>query len=325
MTRGALLVTCVATLGCSNRGGHAGADTVPRASSASVRGGESVEVVTDCSPARRATGAVQVTADLTYATVAGRPLRLDLARPASGGPHPLVLLIHGGGWEGGSKSGMHDEMLELARRGYVTASVEYRLAHEPGGGFPAAVQDVRCAVRWLRANAGSYAIDAGRVAAMGVSAGGHLASMLGAAADVRALEGGCAPSAVPVSVNAVVSYAGPQDLRVRGPYTQEQARLVTGFLGVFPGDAPEVAALASPIAHVGAGAPPFLLVHGTEDDLVPVEHARRMAAALRAAGGRATVLELRGRGHEFVGLATSADPRVRCTTLAFLERWLRSS
>ena len=262
--------------------------------------------------------------DLTYITAAGRAQRLDLARPPSGGPHPLVLLIHGGGWEGGSKLGMRDEMLELARQGYVAASVDYRLAQGSRNAFPAAVQDVRCAVRWLRAHASSYGIDPRRVGAVGVSAGGHLASMLGAAAHVEALEGDCLPSAVPVGVSAVVTYAGPQDLRVRGLYTEEQARLVTGFLGVFPGDAPQVAALASPIAHVRPEAPPFLFVHGTEDDLVPVDHARTMAAALRAVGGRATFLELRGRGHEFVGLATSSDTRVRCTTLAFLKRWLAS-
>jgi dipeptidyl aminopeptidase/acylaminoacyl peptidase len=124
-------------------------------------------------------------------------------------------------------------------------------------------------------------------------------------------------------VQAVVSVAGPQDLRVDGPYTQEQARLVTNFLGAFPGDAPEVAARASPIAHVGPRAAPFLLVHGTGDALVPVAHARRMRDALRAAGAPATLVELRGVGHGFPALDDADRPVVGCTVFAFFDRWLR--
>jgi len=226
--------------------------------------------------------------DVPYVSRDGRALRLDVAWPATGAPVPLVVLLHGGGWSGGSRASLHDEMLAWARRGYAAATVEYRLTAAPRDVFPAAASDVACAVRFLRAHAGDYRIDGARV-------------------------------------QAVVSYAGPQDLRVNGPYTEEQARLVTNFLGVFPGDAPQRATLASPIAHVGAGDPPFLLVHGTRDDLVPVEHSRRMAAALRAVGTPATVLELQDVGHAFVGLATSDDARVRCTTAAFLARWLGAS
>jgi dipeptidyl aminopeptidase/acylaminoacyl peptidase len=132
----------------------------------------------------------------------------------------------------------------------------------------------------------------------------------------------CGAGEEDVRVQAVVSYAGPQDLRVNGPYTQEQADIVTNVLGVLPGDAPRAATLASPIAHVRAGDPPFLLVHGTNDGLVPVSHARRMAAALRQAGVPASVLELPGIGHGFVGLAASREPTVRCTVDTFLARWL---
>jgi len=126
-----------------------------------------------------------------------------------------------------------------------------------------------------------------------------------------------------VRVQAVVSYAGPQDLRVNGPYTQEQADIVTNFLGVFPGDDPAIATLASPIAHVRAGAPPFLLIHGTDDPLVPVSHPRRMATSLRQVGTPASLIELNGIGHGFVGLIASSDPNVRCTVDGFLQRWLR--
>jgi acetyl esterase/lipase len=301
----------------------------------SARGaGEAVAVVGRCAPPdRTASAAVQTQLGLPYASADGDTLRLDIARPAGRGPHPVVLLLHGGGWEGGDRGAMRAEARLLAARGYAAVSVSYRLTRAPHNVFPAAVQDVRCAVRWLRTRATSLDLDGGRIGALGFSAGAHLASMLGAAAEVPALDRGAAaclaatdaPDASDASpaVQAVVSVAGPQDLRVRGPYTPEQARLVTNFLGAFPGDAPGLAELASPIAHVGAQAAPFLLVHGTRDELVPVEHARRMRDALRGAGVPATVLELRGAGHEFPALDAPDRPEVGCTTLAFLERWLR--
>jgi dipeptidyl aminopeptidase/acylaminoacyl peptidase len=111
---------------------------------------------------------------------------------------------------------------------------------------------------------------------------------------------------------------------VNGPFTQEQADIVTNFLGVFPGDAPAIAQLASPIAHVRAGDPPFLMLHGTDDPLVPVDHPRRMARALREAGTPATVMELGRIGHGFVGMAASGDATIRCTVQSFLARWLKA-
>jgi acetyl esterase/lipase len=233
---------------------------------------------------------------------------------------------------------MHDAMRLFAARGYAAAAVSYRLTRAPRNVFPAAVRDVRCAVRWLRANAAALALDPARVGALGFSAGAHLASMLGVgatgeaegapAADAGCLAGpdaapGTPPGARAAAVQAVVSVAGPQDLRVDGPYTAEQARLVTNFLGAFPGDAPAAAERASPIAHVGSGAAPFLLVHGTRDDLVPIAHARRMRAALRAAGVPATLVELGGVGHSFPALGAGDRRGVGCTTFAFFDRWLR--
>jgi acetyl esterase/lipase len=218
-------------------------------------------------------------------------------------------------------------MRAFAGRGYTAATVEYRLTQGRRNVFPAAIADVRCALRTLRRRAADYHIAPDRVAAVGYSAGGHLASLLGAGADVRGLDGDCGvaePNGADddIRVQAVVAYAAPQDLRVNGPYTREQAELVTNFLGVFPGNDLSVATLASPIAHASAGDPPFLLVHGVDDELVPVSHARRMAAALRQVGTPASVLELRGVGHSFVGLAASDIARVRCTVHAFLARWL---
>ena len=305
--------------------------THPGASGGAARAGESVERVERCAPSAPDAAAVRVQTDLAYALAGGDTLRLDLATPPGRGPHPVVVLLHGGGWEGGDRRAMHDLLGLLAARGYAAATVGYRLTAAPRNVFPAAVQDVRCAVRWLRGRADGFDLDPDRVGVLGFSAGAHLASMLGVAAHVGALD--AAPSSrdgaaclgdagASPAVQAVVSVAGPQDLRVNGPYTAEQARLVTNFLGVFPGDAPDVAALASPILHVSERAAPFLLVHGTRDDLVPVEHARRMRDALRSAGVPASLLELREAGHGFPALHGPDDP-VGCTTFAFLDRWLR--
>jgi acetyl esterase/lipase len=287
--------------------------------------GEAVTPVASCAADAAATAAVRTATDVPYVERGGRALRLDVAWPEGGAPAPLVVLLHGGGWSAGSRASLHDEMRAWARRGYAAATVEYRLTQAPRDVFPAAPADVACAVRFLRARAASYGIDPARVAAAGFSAGAHLASLLGTAAGAADIEAACGDAAVDAAsarLQAVVSYAGPQDLRVNGPYTQEQAQLVTNFLGAFPGDAPQRAALASPITHVSAGDPPFLLVHGARDALVPVEHSRRMAGALQRVGTPATLLELRGLGHAFVGLATSDDARVRCTSEAFLARWL---
>ena len=311
----ALALTLLACSRSSNDGGTLETTSEPQA----------VTAVSRCAEPVIAASAVREASDVTYVTRGTQRLHFDVAWSDAGAPAPLVLLLHGGSWSAGSPASLRDEMLALARRGYTAATVEYRLTQAPHDVFPAAIADVRCALRVLRRRASDYHIAPDRVAVMGYSAGGHLASLLGVAPDVRELdEPGCDASDGDARVRAVVSYAGPQDLRVNGPYTQEQADIVTNFLGVFPGDAPALAQLASPIAHVSAGDPPFLMLHGTDDPLVPVDHPRRMARALRAVGTPASVMELGDIGHGFVGMIASSDATVRCTVDAFLARWVRA-
>ena len=260
--------------------------------------------------------------DLAYAVMDGQPQRLDVARPRQGGPHPLVVLIHGGGWSGGDKSAYDAAMRLLAGQGYAAAWVNYRLASAPRNTFPAAVEDVRCAVRWLRSHADEYGIDPNRVAALGSSAGGHLAAMLGTAADVAGLDGRCPLREFSPAVSPVAAFAGPHDIRTAGALDSGQRSMVENFLGVRPEADPERALFASPAVHASAGDPPFLLVHGTADDVVPIR--RSMRDTLRAAGVPATLVELPGVGHSFPEL--SGDPRFRvstCTTLAILRERLR--
>lgn len=287
--------------------------------------GESVALTRDCTVPRPAPpGAVEVVRDATYAVMNGQPQRLDLARPRGGGSHPLVVLIHGGGWSGGDKSSYHSAMLLLAAQGYAAASVNYRLAAAPRNVFPAAVEDVRCAVRWLRSHAGVYGIDPSRIAAMGSSAGAHLASMLGTAAEVEGLDGACPLREVSPAVSAVVAISGPHDIRAADALDPSQRWMTENFLGMAPEADPVRALLASPAVHAHAGAPPFLLIHGTADDVVPIRQSRWMRDTLRAAGVPATLVELPGVGHSYPEFSEEARFRVStCTTLAFLRERLR--
>ena len=314
-----VIATGAVVLGAGCTG--AGSEASP-APSDGAWGGHSVDVAASCTMPEPV--ATHTERDVQYATT-DPAQRMDLAWPTTPGPHPMVILLHGGSWTGGSRTAMHDDMMTLAGQGYVAASASYRLTTNGRHRFPAAVQDVRCAVRWLRTNAHRFGGDPDRVGAIGFSAGGHLASMLGTASDVSGLDQSCGGAGGSAGVQAVVSHAGPQDLRVVGTYTDEQASIVTEFLGAFPGEAPELAALASPIVHVTRGDAAFLLVHGTRDGLVPYAHARRMRDTLRAAGVPATVLTLRGQGHVHLPIRSSRDARVGCTTLAFLSRWLGAS
>ena len=285
---------------------------------------ESVAVVSSCAvPTPADPRTVHLATGITYNTIAGQNLRLDVAWPASPGRHPLVVVVHGGGWQRESRTDMRDVMLVLAGQGYTAASVDYRLVAPPRNRFPAAVSDVRCATRWLRAHAAQYAIDAGRVAALGRSAGGHLVSMLGTAAADPSLDGPCPAAAMPANVSAVVSYYGLEDLRHSQGWRSDVLGLLRDFLGAVPERVPARAAAASPITHIRAGDPPFLLLHGTADAVVPIAQSRAMYSALQAQGVPATLVEIPGAGHAFAEF--DADPVVQppsSTTLAFLHAQL---
>lgn len=243
--------------------------------------------------------------DLVYNTPPGfRPLRLDLYRQTAGGdPRPLVVYIHGGGWQSGHTrhSGAFENwpavLASLARRGYVVASVEYRLSGEAK--FPAAIHDVKNALEWLRANASKYAIDPGMVVVWGGSAGGQLAALAAMSCGVQALAPeSSADSSQSDRVQGLVAWYGVFDL---GSIPERGDSPLARYLGCAPATCAESAALASAITHIDAKDPPVLLIHGELDKVVPVSQSRAFERALTAKGVAVELVVIPGVDHSFIG------------------------
>jgi acetyl esterase/lipase len=247
-------------------------------------------------------------ADLTYCAKTG--LQLDLAYPQERkGPSPAVVVIHGGSWQemGGNRKTCLPIAFQLAGQGFVVATVSYRKASDAP--FPAQIHDVKCAVRWLRAQAGNYGIDPDRIAAVGYSSGGHLACLLGTTANNPSLEGDLGQGGQSSRVQAVVNCYGPTDLArlydscENGPCLPLQKAVGTSVLRKLLGGTPKSAAdsyaQASPLTHVGKHAAPTLLIHGTADEQVPFAQSQRFAAALKKAGVEVELLAFEKAGHAF--------------------------
>jgi len=231
---------------------------------------------------RKRPGAV-VARDLTYGTAGATELKLDLAMPKEGsGPFPAIVFLHGEGWRAGNRRQMSHFIEGVARMGYVGVTVEYRLV--PAARFPAQVEDCKAALRWLRANAGKYRVDPGRIGVVGFSAGGHLAAMLGVTGE---------------NVQAVVSFFGPTDFSTRDWPRDLEREVIVPFLGGSFADIPAVYERASPISHVTKDSAPFLLFHGSEDELVSVDQSKRLAERLKSFGVPVRLVVLEGEKHGF--------------------------
>lgn len=207
-------------------------------------------------------------------------LPADLYVPKGNGPWPAVVLIYGGSWgTSDHRRQMRRHARELATRGYAVMNISYRGA--PDYRYPSQVEDVREAVKWLRAHAEGYRVDPKRVAVYGFSSGGHLAAM------AATLDG--PPE---VRVQAAVIESGPSDLTLF-----QTGEILPQFLGVNYSENPAFYYDASPVAHVTRDDPPFFIFHGTGDKTVPPEHATRLDAALTKAGVRHQLRWVEGRGH----------------------------
>ena len=263
--------------------------------------------------------------NVPFALIAGyRILRLDLHLPEPAGPHPVVVYASGGAFKFSLKH--HGPWKFLPAAGYAVASIEYRVSGEAR--YPAALADVKAAIRWVRANAQTYGLDPRRVAGWGSSAGGHLMAMAGLTNDRPDFEGDVGEELAHSSrLAGVIDHYGPSDFLALAEDTNHipgVVELAGGpnspealFLGFAPQDRPKLAAAASPISYVSAAAPPFLIVHGDGDTRVGVGQSRRFYEALRAAGADVSMEIVPGANH--AGPEFDAE-KVHELTLEFLRR-----
>jgi acetyl esterase/lipase len=255
---------------------------------------------------------VEVRPNIVYQVTHGRSVKLDLYRPSGPPPPegwPAILALHGGGWRGGSRCEYGRSLANLAARGYVVASADYTLSRPGQPSWPANLDDVRAAVRWLRTSAESLHIDRQRIAALGSSAGGHLAELLGtrrADPDER--------------VGAVIALYAPADLVTLEGAVRDPGGPIDLMLGGQFGRVPDKYRDASPAQQVTTDSPPMLLFHGKDDWLVPPAQSEEMARALRRAGVPCRLAVLDGAGHGF-GLRVGTRDLAQ-EILAFLdEAW----
>jgi acetyl esterase/lipase len=296
-------------------------------------------VLEDRYPERRIAfpGGVTGLPDLTYSTLSGfRPLTLDLYLPASppSGGAPVIIYVHGGGWTSGHTrhSGAFENwpgvLASLAGRGYVVASLNYRLSAEAPS--PAAEQDIKSAVRWLRANAARFSVDKRRIGIWGGSAGGQLAALAGTSCGVSALEPPAADAKAPVEsdcVQAVVTWYGVFDF---APLAKNAVAPppVARYLGCDAGAcSDDMIALASAVSYVDRTDPPFLLIHGALDKTVAASQSEKFHAALQASAVKSQLLILPDVDHSFVGstheLTRDASLRALRATIEFFDATLR--
>jgi acetyl esterase len=260
-------------------------------------------------PADAAQRGVTVKNDVTFRTVDGEQLQLDVYQPAKQGKdRPAVVVVHGGAWTIGDKSWFAQQANQLAGRGFVAFSVNYRLA--PAHPYPAAVEDVEAAVEWVRKHAKEYGVDPARIGALGGSAGGHLVGLLAA--------GGSGSLAKGHRVAAAVSWSGPMDFVSLAPAAGTNAgSSFRTFLGCPPDACPDTYAAASPVTHVDKSDAPVLIVNST-NELVPLSQAEAMKAALDKAGVANQAIILPGTAH-----SRAYSNQVWDQTVAFLENYLK--
>lgn len=205
--------------------------------------------------------------DVVYAQYGDRKLHVDLFAPKAGaGPFPAIVFVHGSGWDSGNRTEYRPMAQQLAARGYVCACIEYRLSGEAK--FPAAIQDCKAAVRWLRANAKEQRIDPQRIAAVGGSAGGHLVGLLATSGKVEKFEGDGGNAKHSSAVQAAVNMAGTMDMTM--PHFIERVRKnpkdhAARFLGAGYDDNPKLYVEASPLTHLDRHTPPILFMDGEHD------------------------------------------------------------
>jgi acetyl esterase/lipase len=264
---------------------------------------------------------VDVVRDVEFGKGGERTLKMHLVKPKAPPKDamPVVVYIYGGGWKAGSRDAGLRPLTRLAQKGYFGASIEYRLSQEAT--FPAQIEDCKCAIRFLRAKAKEYGIDPERIGVWGPSAGGHLAALVGTSGDIKELEGSGGWAEHSSRVQAVVDWFGPTDFLKMGKNKIDhdapgspESQLIGGPIQ----DNQKKVARANPITYVSKDDPPFLIMHGDKDDLVPPSQSDLLHDALRKAGVESTLDVVKGQGHGFRG----GEPEEK--VLEFFDRWLKA-
>ena len=266
---------------------------------------------------------VEVKSDVNYAGDANPAHLLDLYLPkkSSDKPRPLIVFIHGGGWQEGDKTQIIGLLFALIQDGaFVGASINYRLSGEAK--WPAQIYDCKGALRWLRAHAKEYNFDPGKVGIMGISAGGHLVSLLGTSGGVAELEGTVGGNPGESSrAQCVINLCGVADMltiKAQGTILDPEQPSAP-FFKLFGGPLSEhvkEATAASPATYITADDPPFLHVHGTKDTLVPIAQSLEFSAALKKKGVSSVLITGKDGGHVFVA------PEMLITMRLFMEKHL---
>lgn len=256
--------------------------------------------------------------NLEYSRVTGKPLLLDLYTPREvSGKLPVLVWIHGGSWRYGSKDPC--PLAFIAASNLAIVSLNYRLSGEAP--FPAQLEDCKAAIRWLRAHANTYHLDPERIGVFGASAGGHLAALLGTTANVPELEGKFRENlAFSSRVQAVLAFYPPTDLDalVVRPFARRNPRSDVGrLLGGALEKNRDRAALANPMRYISKDTPPFFIMHGERDRLVPISQSELLNEALKQAGVEVVFAPVPGKGH-----GIGAPPEVAHDIMIFIRRHL---
>lgn len=255
--------------------------------------------------------------DIKFCTNGDKFLTLDLFTPSGlVKPVPGIVFIHGGGWGSMTKDDIRHFAIGCAQMGYVTTTINYRLLQEAP--FPAQVQDAKCAVRWMRAYADELNVRPESIAVGGLSAGGHLALLVGYTPEVKEFEGAGGYAGTSSRVQVVLDVYGPTNLAA--PYFRDNGAIVA-LIGKSYQDDPKAFVRASPLSYVTEDVPPTLILHGTTDTIVPVSESDQLAAKLKECGVPYLYDRLDGWPH---GMDLSTAVRDRCLHFmkAFLDRYL---
>ncbi|MFE1625201.1 alpha/beta hydrolase fold domain-containing protein [Brevibacillus reuszeri] len=258
--------------------------------------------------------------DIPFCTQNGKPVCLDIIMQEDPPEHPMpaIIYIHGGGWMRGDKAaeGGRSWNARFAKHGFVCVNINHRLSGEAS--FPAQIHDVKAAVRWVRAHAREYSIDPSKIGVWGHSSGGHLASLLGTSASIAELEGTGGNEEVSSEVQAVCTLSGPTDLSKMGGWHDHPNSPDARLFGIETlTENIELVSRANPMRYIHKKTPPFFIVHGDADSIVPINQSELLYKAL----DDVSFLRIKGADHGLIGGNMSMD-EILNSILAFFQKQL---